>query len=96
MQITKQQLETLRTGKATIEIDKEWVKCPECREQQMAGDIYSPRHKGCKGKTPKYKIGNEICKMCHCDDCIAWHNINHDIKLKIISETEDKQRCVEV
>ena len=71
------------SGKATIEIEKEWVKCPKCRNL----------HYG-KGKIQKYQV-NEI--IYYCEQCkgivqICTHKKEWVHKLKIISETEDKWR----
>lgn len=85
-------------GQATIEIDKEWVECPNIITELS----YHSNCKVCKGKgkISKYKVGEEIIpKLCgnrqlskagYCMDCGEFH------KLKIISETEDKQRVIEV
>ena len=80
------------TGLPTIEIKKEWVECDNL------GDG-SPHSKLCScsaRKIPKYKIGDEIviCKLCLRIKEIQCkgHTYQSKIKLKIISETEDKWR----
>mgnify|MGYP001563778882 CR=1 FL=1 len=72
------------TGKATISIPKEWVVC------NCGG-------KGCtecygKGKRLKYEVGEEIYYCLNNPPCDCLGGCNNKIRLKIISETEDKWR----
>lgn len=94
------------TGQATIEIEKEWVECLNCKGLGVLERIQGSERKciDCKGKgkIPKFKVGDgiDICEICgrlnqkhsrFYDD----HNFK-SVKLKIISETEDKWIAIEV
>ena len=113
------------SGKATIEIDKEWVECPNTMHN-MGLDL---KCINCLGRTktpnkiPKYKIGDDIeiiedeivtFKLGRIENLteeqrqkvenigdkkegllITEFYANKKIKLKIISETEDKWRVIE-
>ena len=85
------------TGKATIEIEKEWVECPECerheRECSHEGCEYECKLNCVKGKIPKSQVGEEIyyCLVCN-KEVNEYHKEKSEsdevIKLKIIPETE--------
>ena len=88
------------SGKSTISIPKEWVECGRCHGQgkhsQKDGDdrVYFIRTcKLCKGKgkIQKHNVGEEIEVDLDYTKFGIW-----SIKLKIISEIEDKQQIVEV
>ncbi|MEK6881376.1 MAG: hypothetical protein AABY22_17265 [Nanoarchaeota archaeon] len=86
------------TGKATISIPKEWVECPNI-PAELSYHINCRICNG-KGKIPKYKVGDEIeefiCQHLVSEDAGLeyQHYCQDSIKLKIISETEDKWRVV--
>ena len=92
------------TGQETINIEKEWVECCDCHLYRDDNSHFPSKHFGNKGQIPKYKVGDEIevCEDCFCvwiknknttEKCSLGSCICHNfIKLKIISETEDKQK----
>ena len=100
-----QEIEALK-GQATIEIEKEWVECPVCdgsgkgvRYKARSGINMQIACQSCnsKGKIPKYKVGREIYYCLVCNGVVdKWHyeKSGEKLKLKIISETEDKQRLI--
>ena len=90
---------------STIEIEKEWVECPT---HSRVPTLFT--HKRCngKGEIQKYKVGQILflCLKCYKINDFALANLSKGtlstccefevIKLKIISETEDKQRIIVV
>ena len=90
----------LGNKKATIEIDKEWVECSIC---DGSGECDSCAN----GYIPKYQVGQKLflCLKCYKINTIVLASIKRYmeyilstccefrvLKLKIISETEDKLR----
>ena len=88
------------SGKATITIPKEWVKCPNCvkgiirKYQSLA---YGKKCLLCnsKGNLPKYRVNEEIevrvTEVTNLKGESRFDDIQVDeypLKLKIISETE--------
>ena len=85
------------TGLPTIEIEKEMVECRICSGQ--GGWYYGEDGGGdsCQdcngeGKIPKHKIGEEIEICLNNPPCDCSGGCNNKVKLKILSETEDKQK----
>ena len=93
------------TGQATIEIEKEWTRCPNCKGDYVLsytldeeGRKTDPIFCDCnKGKIQKYKVGEEIMETievtevsCHEETDITISR--RTIRLKILSETEDEWR----
>ena len=96
MNLTQQQIDKLMEDELpTIEIEKETVECPNCKKRGWV----TTHCYGCngKGKTPKYEVGEEI-NLCGCGISISnsFYQCSCEekdfIKLKIISETEYKQK----
>ena len=96
------------TGKVTIEIEKDWVECPNINcSVHFKGFPNIALCKVChgKGKIPKYKVGEDIhlmyCGECgnidesHTAYCVTHARSLHGMhKLKIISETRNKWRVM--
>ena len=84
------------TDKATMEIKKEWVECPNI----VAELSYHIKCNTCKGKgeIQKYQVNEEIeiCGICgkqNQEHSRFYDNHNFKgLKFKIISETENEQR----
>lgn len=83
------------TGQATIEIKKEWVESCDCSLYRDDGLHFPSKHFYGKGRIQKYNVGDVIEEL----DSI-WNDEEPEkslvgiVKLKIISETEDKWMVV--
>ena len=81
------------TGLPTIEIKKEMVECV-CKDWEEKHRKIHYRCNG-KGKISKYKVNKEVnyCRTHNVSfEGNAYHTKCDVLKLKIISETEDKQK----
>ena len=96
---TKQQIEVLKRGE-TLEIEKEWVECYDCIYWKTSfRDVSFCQRCNDKGKIPKYKVGDEIVLIIDVNEVTKYEETTitiekRTIKLKIISETEDKSRVI--
>ena len=50
------------TRQAVVEIEKEWVECPECSQAPESFTSYNCKTCKNQGKIQKYKVGQEIEK----------------------------------
>ena len=89
LDMTKQELKDNKckscngTGLPTIEIEKEWIESPNFKNSGLY--------------IPKYKIGDIITQIIDVNEVTHYEETTititkRAIKLKIISETEDKQK----
>lgn len=95
MILSQKQIDLLKS-KAIIEIDKEWVECPKWNASHELPFFDCFVCKG-KGKISKYKVGDVIQSsniIVPNDTKFTFDRI--PIKLKIISETEDKYKVIMV
>ena len=96
---TKQQIEVLKRGE-TLEIEKEWVGCCDCINWKTSfRDVSFCQLCEGKGKTQKYQVGDEIVLIIDVNEVTKYEETTitiekRTIKLKIISETEDKSRVI--
>ena len=94
------------TGLPTIEIEKEWVECKICNgqggwymgnEETGEGDCQDCQDCKGKGEIPKYKVGDIIYIHKPTGKEVIGlkpteYYEDEIVKLKIISETKDKQK----